>query len=39
MVWQDAGCADMREGAALRAAAASAAATTGRMEAICSGYG
>ena len=35
----DAGCADMRAGAAVQAASASAAATLGRMEAISSGCG
>ena len=37
VVLRDAGCAVMRAGAALRAAAGSAAANTGRMEAISSG--
>ena len=39
VVLGDAGCAAMRVGAALRAAAASAAATAGRMEGIHSGCG
>ena len=39
MVLGDAGCAVIRAEAALRAAAASAAPTAGRMEAISSGCG
>ena len=39
VVLGDAGCADMRAGAAVQAASAPAAATLGRMEAISSGCG
>ena len=39
VVLGDAGCARMRAGAALPAAAASSAATAGMIEAICSGSG